>query len=405
MFHTPGETNDQITLWIPESKVVMPADNIYKAFPNLCAIRGSPPRNSETWYKSLDFVRRLKADFMVPSHLDPVIGAKAVDDILTHYRDAIQYVNDQTVRWLNNGLEVDDIVARIRLPSSLAAHPYLQEIYGSVQWSVRGIVSWYLGWFDRDPVNLYPLSKQAKTERFADLLGKDFKRPTSGTSKMLQEAEEVLTKVEKHLKATKKILEDDLQWVLEISSNVLRLTLPGTEEHSRAQTAAKASLEHLAAASRNYNAQRYYRTSAMEFSSNVVEKVALKGRARKIREWPIDYSMKRIQYSLKSENCHENEMLVILFEFPDVNQFHSYTMRHCILEYHDTPELIEKSYDVKVTIDSDLCKKLLVGEKSLSLVTQSGEMNVDGDLKCLRRFMSLIEMCPQLSDLQQKSVL
>ena len=33
-----------------------------------------------------------------------------------------------------------------------------------------------------------------------------------------------------------------------------------------------------------YNAQRYYRTSAMEFSSNVVEKVALKGRARKIRE-------------------------------------------------------------------------------------------------------------------------
>ena len=35
MIHAPGETDDQIIVWYPKKKVLFPADNIYKAFPNL----------------------------------------------------------------------------------------------------------------------------------------------------------------------------------------------------------------------------------------------------------------------------------------------------------------------------------------------------------------------------------
>ena len=35
LIHAPGETDDQIIVWYPEQKTVFPADNIYKAFPNL----------------------------------------------------------------------------------------------------------------------------------------------------------------------------------------------------------------------------------------------------------------------------------------------------------------------------------------------------------------------------------
>ena len=35
LIHAPGETNDQIIVWYPQKKVLFPADNIYKAFPNL----------------------------------------------------------------------------------------------------------------------------------------------------------------------------------------------------------------------------------------------------------------------------------------------------------------------------------------------------------------------------------
>lgn len=44
LYHAPGETNDQIIVWWPDEKVLFPADNVYKAFPNLYAIRGTQAR-------------------------------------------------------------------------------------------------------------------------------------------------------------------------------------------------------------------------------------------------------------------------------------------------------------------------------------------------------------------------
>ena len=39
-----GETNDQIIVHWPEKDVLFPADNLYRAFPNLYAIRGTASR-------------------------------------------------------------------------------------------------------------------------------------------------------------------------------------------------------------------------------------------------------------------------------------------------------------------------------------------------------------------------
>ena len=38
LYHAPGETNDQIFVWLPNHKSLMPGDNIYKTFPNLSLI-------------------------------------------------------------------------------------------------------------------------------------------------------------------------------------------------------------------------------------------------------------------------------------------------------------------------------------------------------------------------------
>ena len=34
LYHAPGETNDQIFIWLPDHNSLMPGDNIYKTFPN-----------------------------------------------------------------------------------------------------------------------------------------------------------------------------------------------------------------------------------------------------------------------------------------------------------------------------------------------------------------------------------
>ena len=35
LVHAPGETDDQVMVWWPARRVLFPADNIYRAFPNL----------------------------------------------------------------------------------------------------------------------------------------------------------------------------------------------------------------------------------------------------------------------------------------------------------------------------------------------------------------------------------
>lgn len=136
LYHAPGETDDQIVVYMPKEKVLFAADNIYKAFPNLYAIRGTTTRDAVKWVSSLDLMRNLHAEFMIPSHTKPVCGAENIYEVITIYRDGIQFVHDQTVRFMNKGYTPDEIIGNklIQLPDQLKKHPYLQEFYGTVDW-------------------------------------------------------------------------------------------------------------------------------------------------------------------------------------------------------------------------------------------------------------------------------
>lgn len=152
--HAPGETEDQLFVWMPDRKIVFPGDNIYKAFPNLYTIRGTSYRDPVQWANSLDRIRALKPEVMVPSHTRPLTGAAEIGKTLTDYADAIRFTHDQAVRWMNAGLAPDEIAAKVKLPAQLAANPYLFEHYGTVEWSVRSVATGYMGWFGGDPAFL-----------------------------------------------------------------------------------------------------------------------------------------------------------------------------------------------------------------------------------------------------------
>lgn len=77
--HAPGETGDQLAVFLPERSVLLPADNYYHAFPNLYTVRGTPYRDPLRWVDSLDVMRQFKAGVMIPQHTQP-IGGVAVRD-------------------------------------------------------------------------------------------------------------------------------------------------------------------------------------------------------------------------------------------------------------------------------------------------------------------------------------
>lgn len=136
LYHAPGETDDHLIVYLPNDKVLFPADNIYKSFPNIYAIRGTPTRDALQWVSSLDLMRNLHAEYLIPSHTRPVQGKEKIASLLRDYRDAIQFVHDQTVRYANLGFTPNQMTKDqlIRLPDHLQQHSYLQQFYGTVDW-------------------------------------------------------------------------------------------------------------------------------------------------------------------------------------------------------------------------------------------------------------------------------
>ncbi len=147
LIHTPGETSDAISVWMPDKRILMPGDDFYRAFPNLYAIRGVRLRPVDQWIASLTTMIGLGAEHLVPSHTRPISGAGDVRAALTAYRDGIKSVLDQTLEAMRKGERPDELVAHVTLPPPLAENPYLQEFYGTVAWSVRAIYTDYVGWF------------------------------------------------------------------------------------------------------------------------------------------------------------------------------------------------------------------------------------------------------------------
>jgi alkyl sulfatase BDS1-like metallo-beta-lactamase superfamily hydrolase len=167
VLHTPGETYDALTVWIPKYKAAFVGDNVYDSFPNIYTLRGTPPRWALDYVESINKVLALGPELVLPSHGMPIVGSDAVAKRLTKYRDAIQYVHDATVAGMNAGKDVYTLMREVKLPPQLD----LGETYGKVSWSVRGIYEGYVGWFDRNPATMYSASPQVADADLVELAG------------------------------------------------------------------------------------------------------------------------------------------------------------------------------------------------------------------------------------------
>jgi alkyl sulfatase BDS1-like metallo-beta-lactamase superfamily hydrolase len=160
VLHTPGETPDHLTVWIPQLKAAFIGDNYYESFPNMYTLRGTRPRWPLEYIDSLNRVLELRPEIVLPSHGPAIKGTEEITRRLTRYRDAIQYVHDETVKGMNEGKDVLTLMREIKLPPQLE----VGESYGRLTWSIRGIYEGYVGWYDGNPSTMFGPPRQAYGE-------------------------------------------------------------------------------------------------------------------------------------------------------------------------------------------------------------------------------------------------
>ena len=181
------------------------------------------------------------AEYLLPGHTRPIVGAENVREVLGNYRAAIETVLVQTLDCLNKGFSLDETVAAVKLPDDLATLPYLGEHYGSVEWSVRAIYQGYVGWFDGQVADIHPLSLSERAEELVPALG--------GVSKVTELIETAQA-------------EGKWQWALELCEMALCV-----EDDKRVRELKIKSLYGLAKLETSANGRHYYLVTAHEMEA------------------------------------------------------------------------------------------------------------------------------------------
>jgi len=365
MVHAPGETDDQIFVWLPDKRVLLPGDNVYKAFPNLYTIRGTAYRDVAGWVRSLDRMRALRPEHLAPSHTRPVSGADEIMEILTAYRDAIQFVHDQTIHGMNEGLTADELVERVKLPSHLGDHPYLQEFYGTVAWSVRSIFTGYLGWFDGDAATLSPAPPEERSRGYIELAG--------GAGNVLAAARRAIDT-------------GRYAWAAELTTHVLRVQ----PEASEAKALKAQALRALGQRSISPNGRNFYLTQALELEGavKVRESVPDPKVADFVRSFPIASVLASMPVHLDPDKSADVDT-VMAFSFPDCGEQYSLHVRRGIAEFQQGRP---PHADLEIRADSKTWIEVVIGLRSLPAAMATGAVEVEGGftkIPAVLRFLSM----------------
>lgn len=335
LIHAPGETNDQIYVWLPKIKALICGDNFYKSFPNLYTIRGTRYRSLEKWVNSLDIIRRLKPEYLIPCHSKPIKGSQKIYKTITDYRDAIQFVHDQTIRRINQGFTPDELVEIIRLPKHLAESPYLQEYYGKVSWAVRSVFNGHLGWFNGNASMLQPLTPDNHAKLMLKIAG----------------SQESLIKHAKNC-----LKENDNQAALQLTDYILRLD----PENDEAKSIRTESLMSLAKNEENANARHYYFTEAMEIEDDFVSSEKASPNSETVNAFPLVSFFNMLKVNLNSQACVEINKKVG-FVFTDTGDEFTVWIRKGVAEV--LHKLVD-DLDIKVSLDSKQWKEMLAQIRS-----------------------------------------
>lgn len=355
--HAPGETLDQLLVYLPDRGVLLPADNYYHAFPNLYTIRGTPYRDPRLWVASLDAMRAFAPDVMIPQHSQPVRGADEIEKRLRNYRDAIQYVHDETIRLINEGLSPDQIAEVIELPPHLAREPYLQEFYGRVEWAARAVFAGTLGWFSGDPVDLLPVGLSREAELMAELAG--------GVDQL-------------HQAAVSALEDGEYVWALGLARHLAQL------RDNRAAALQARALRGLAAMETSSSGRNYFLTMAAEAEGFEIPRNSIANTPSEVLNGiPIDNFMVALATNLRASENLDIEV-AYGFNFTDDAPLTIRVRRGvAVIE----PGLASDAVGV-LTTSTDNFRAMAINRANAAALLLSGEISVEGAVTELTAFLA-----------------
>jgi alkyl sulfatase BDS1-like metallo-beta-lactamase superfamily hydrolase len=171
---TPGnETLDTLIVSLPDERTVFCSNlmgAIFGAVPHLYTPRGDRIRSARLVVRSIDKLLSLEPELLITGHGEPITGWATVRERVEKVRDAVQYIQDETIKGMNEGKSLFELMDQIELPDHLRP----SHGRGPVRWYVRAVWEEYAGWFRMESTTeLYEVPQRAIWSELVELIGAD----------------------------------------------------------------------------------------------------------------------------------------------------------------------------------------------------------------------------------------
>lgn len=313
--------------------------------------------------KGWDTLRSLKADILIPHHGPTVEGAEAVENVLSSYRDAIQYLHDQSVRWINRGYTWDELADKVTMPKHLAEHPWLGEYYGSYKHSVRSVYAGYVGWFQGDAVEIDPHPWRERAARYVKAMG--------GRDAVLAQAREAIE-------------EKDYRWAADIATWAVRADNDDTEARGvKAQ-----ALRGWAYSQKNSTWRNWGLCQALELEGELgAQRGGHEIKPGQARNYPTGGLLELMTVRLIAEDALESH-ITLGFISTDTDERCGLEIRRGVCQFHaDLPE----TCDATLSFPRKFLSAWAGGGVTFDDGIDAGDVQLDGDRSAATEFFTKFE--------------
>lgn len=362
-FPTASDSVDNINIYIVEENTIV-TNQAWGVLYNMYTLRGEAYRDPVKMLEAIDTLIALEADNVVSVHALPLLGRESVSKELVLQRDCMQFVYDQTIRYMNKGYDPDQIVAAVKIPAYMVEGAITLPVYGEIEHFVRGVYRGLVGWFANDPIELHPVAKSFESAYFVQLAG--------GADKLVEEANRVLE-------------DNQFAWAATLATHVLN----AEPEHAGAKAAKAQACRKMAQITEATNTRHWYMTKAWELEGKLDKSVAPAAVTKdKLAAAPRTLVLDMLRVSIVPEKALDmNESLVITYS--DESTSNSMTIRNCIGQV--TEGRVENP-SVEIVLPYDLMLDIVLKAKSFDECLQNGDIAIEGDPAKLETIMSVCEM-------------
>ncbi|HEY1237878.1 MAG TPA: alkyl sulfatase dimerization domain-containing protein [Solirubrobacterales bacterium] len=366
MMAPDSEAPAEMHWFIEQFNAVTAAENCCHTLHNTYTLRGAKIRDPLTWSKHLERTIEMwgdRAEVMYGMHHWPVWRNERVLEMLGLGRDGYRFINDETLRLANHGLNPDEIAEQVEFTPELSRHWAMRGYYGTLNHNVKATYVNYLGWFDGNPASLHTLPPEEAAARYVEFMG--------GADAALEKARSAFDAGE-------------YRWVAEVVNHVVF----ADPENEAARALQADALEQLGYQSESGPWRNFYLTGATELRQGVMDLPAPNTASPDnvhAMTMPLffDYLAMRLN-GAKAGDLRSTIVCVL----PDIDESWTLMLRHGTLSHRSGADA---EADATVRINRSDLNEVILGAANLEGLLQEGTATVDGDAQALHDLLGLLD--------------